>query len=123
VCLYAPPETSTLHTGKGGSTTEEGTTETLTQPLFTGELFYSVDGGEKQPLPKSGGAFFTVNDQKKHVVAIVDVAGKPWSRVPFDCALYATGTKLQFKADDFYSPGWKGTALPKDGKCPFKPKN
>ena len=122
VCLYTPPETSTLHTGKGGSTTEEGTTQKLAQPLFTGELFYVVDGGEKQPLPKGKGVFFVINDKKKHVVSIVDAAGKPWSRIPLDCSEYATGTKLQFKADDFYSPGWKATALPKDGKCPFKPK-
>lgn len=120
VCLYTPPETSTLHTGKGGSTTEAGTTEKLAQPLFTGDLFYSLDGGEKQPLPKGKGVFFVINDTKKHVVSIVDAAGKPWSRVPLDCAVHPTGTTLMFKADDFYSPGWKATPLAKNpAKCPW----
>ena len=54
VCLYTPPETSTLHTGKGGSTTEEGTTQKLAQPLFTGELFYATEDEARYEGP--GGA-------------------------------------------------------------------
>lgn len=114
VCLYTPPETTTISHGKGQSA------EVLKQPIFSGEVFYALDSREKKPLPPGKGVYFVIYDGKSHVVNIVGAKGQSWAKINLECADFPTGIKVRYRNDPNHGSGWLTTPHPADPKkCPW----
>lgn len=119
---YWPPEIKELQTGKGSSSDGESHSEKLATPLFSGALFYSLDGSEIKPLPAGRGAFFQISDRKKHEIKIMNETKKSWGKIRFDCGEYKNGTKIFFQNGGTYGPGWRTNPMPKNpAKCRWHP--
>jgi hypothetical protein len=118
ICLYTPAPVTTISRGRGQAT------EVLKEPMFGGELFYSVDGREKKPLVPGKGIYLTFWDTKAHTINILGLKSHSWSKINIECADYPNGAKIRYRNDPNYGSGWMTTPLPKDQtKCPFYEKS
>ena len=127
VCFYTPKPTSEVRHGKGGNSISQGDKEQvqkLKTPIYSGDLFYSVDGNEKLSLPKNEGVFFSLPSKGNHAIRVLSATDKTWAKIDFSCSEYKYGSKIRFESSGFYSAGWKTYPLPKDAKkCPWHPEH
>lgn len=125
VCLTTPQEISQLTSHNGTRSGSQPRSRKLVRPLFTGDLFYSVDDEEPKPLPKGQGVYFELNDRMPHQMRILRAdRQKVWHRFSFDCGAHDQGLDIRFAAQAAYSPGWMVYPLTTDPrKCSWHPQS